>query len=280
LRAQGSGAGAHPKRRLWRLDPALVFSGLCSLSLGTAPSCASTTSGNSPADPSSAVRRDTAMQHEACETDSSQAEKTDLNRDGRPDLLVVRAGTAERCRSMDLNFDGKVDLWVYRDGSGQVRRRETDFDKDGRVDEVAYFQAGVIKSKERAAAVPGKIDTWQFYKDGKLSTAERDATGDGLIDQWWEFPNPEHTECPVIHIDSDGDGRPDPSATIDMCPSEASTTSTASAPAAATAAPASTGSTEAGALPKSTAAEVVPAPPVASPTGTAPGAAPNRTGDK
>src|SRR5690606_21742218 len=43
---------------------------------------------------------------------------------------------------------------------------------------------------------------------------ERDSDGDTVVDQWWEYPKP---ECPMIHSDVDGDGRPDPGATVDFC---------------------------------------------------------------
>ncbi|HEY3235339.1 MAG TPA: hypothetical protein VGJ84_11545, partial [Polyangiaceae bacterium] len=49
---------------------------------------------------------------------------------------------------------------------------------------------------------------------GKLARTERDANSDGVVDQWWEYPTP---DCPVIHTDTTGDGRPDPGASVDYC---------------------------------------------------------------
>jgi len=129
----------------------------------------------------------------------------------------VRSGSAERCRGLDLNFDGVVDSWVYSDPSGNVARRESDYDRDGRTDEISLYRGGQISEKHRATTLAGKLDTWDFYQGGKLARTERDSDGDGMIDQWWEYPKPDKLECPMIHSDVDGDGRPDPGATVDVC---------------------------------------------------------------
>jgi hypothetical protein len=158
------------------------------------------------------TRRDTRMLHESCSVGSG--EKVDANADNQPDVIIVKSGGREVCRAVDLNFDGNVDAWVYRDDAGQVRRRETDYDRDGRVDEIAVYRGGQIVEKRRATTLANKADTWQFYKGGVLARTERDADGDEIVDQWWEYPKP---GCPLIHSDADGDGRPDPGATVDYC---------------------------------------------------------------
>lgn len=160
------------------------------------------------------TKRDTRIVHENCPIDSSGAEKIDANGDGRPEIIIVSRGGREQCRAVDLNFDGKFDVWVYRDGAGQVRRRETDYDRDGRIDEIAIYKGGVIVEKQRATTLANKLDTWQFYQGGTLARTERDSNGDAVIDQWWEWPRP---GCPLVHTDIDGDGRPDPGATLDYC---------------------------------------------------------------
>jgi hypothetical protein len=189
-----------------------------SLASGAGPACTAKANNLQAEEPGDRVRRSTVMQHEACDTAAPSTERVDLNRDGRPDMSIVRASGTEQCRSLDLNFDGHVDAWVYRGSDGQVRRRETDYDKDGRIDEVAHFERGHITARERAATLVGKVDTWHFYKDGKLERSERDANGDGYIDQWWEFPRAGQTDCPIVHMDANDDGRPDPAATLDLCP--------------------------------------------------------------
>lgn len=185
------------------------------LALGGMTACSASISSSSSPDGDGAKRMDTAIVHEDCDIASGQ--KTDVNGDGRPDITVVRSGATEVCRAVDLNFDGKIDAWVYRDGSGQVRRRESDYDRDGRVDEISTYQGGLLKEQHRATTLGGKLDTWHFFQAGKLVRTERDSDGDAIIDQWWEYPSPDKPECPLIHSDVDGDGRPDPGATVDVC---------------------------------------------------------------
>jgi hypothetical protein len=156
------------------------------------------------------TRRDTRIVHESC----GSGEEIDANGDRRPDVVIAKSGGREVCRAVDLNFDGTMDSWIYRDGGGQIRRRETDYDRDGRVDEIAVYQGGVIVEKQRATTLANKLDTWQFFKGGALARTERDADGDEVVDQWWEYQKP---GCPTIHSDVDGDGRPDPGATVDYC---------------------------------------------------------------
>jgi hypothetical protein len=163
------------------------------------------------------TRRDIRVSHQECAVDGSGAEKVNVGGDPRPDIVIVRSGSREVCRSIDLNFDGAVDSWVYRDSAGAVSRRENDYDRDGRIDEIAIYQNGVLTEKDRATTLVGRLDTWHFYQAGKLARTERDSDGDALIDQWWEYPKPDQLECPLIHSDVDGDGRPDPGATVNVC---------------------------------------------------------------
>lgn len=159
------------------------------------------------------TKRDTAVTHDPCDT-ASAAEKIDANNDGRPDIFIVRKGSSELCRAIDLNFDGVIDSFSYNDGSGRLRRREYDYDRDGQIDEIQTYQAGVLTAKEQATAMARKLDTWDFYQAGALTRSERDSNGDGVIDQWWEYTQP---GCPMIHSDVNNDGKPDPGATVDYC---------------------------------------------------------------
>ena len=162
----------------------------------------------------SAVTRETKVAHEKCDLSSETVERIDANGDGKPDITIVREGGRELCRAVDLNFDGVIDAYSYFDGSGQLRRRENDYDKDGQIDEITSFKAGQIAEKDQSTALPQRLDTWDFYQAGVLVRSERDSNGDGMIDQWWEYPKP---GCPLIHSDMNNDGRPDPGATIDYC---------------------------------------------------------------
>jgi hypothetical protein len=161
--------------------------------------------------------RDTRILHEDCPVSSGDAVGEDVNGDGRADRTTVSEGQRPSCRSLDFNFDGTVDAWVYLDETGNTRRRESDYDRDGRVDEVSLFRAGVLSEQHRATTLAGKLDTWHYYVSGKVARTERDSNGDDYVDQWWEYPAERVAECPLIHSDVDGDGRPDPGATVDVC---------------------------------------------------------------
>jgi hypothetical protein len=183
-----------------------------------AAACAGSTSEASTASGQHGERRDTRIIHEPCDVSSADAVALDANGDGRPDLTTVSVGGALRCRAVDLNFDGTVDVWVYWDSTGKVRRRETDFDRDGRIDEITLFRAGELLERHRATTLRGELDTWHYFTQGRLTKTLRDSDGDSMIDQWWEYPNPDAQQCPRVHSDADHDGLPDPGSTVDLCP--------------------------------------------------------------
>jgi hypothetical protein len=200
--------------------------------------------------PDARIRRDTRIVHEPCDLDAAGAERLDVNGDGRPELTRVLVSKREVCRALDFNFDGRIDAFVYRGSDGSLRRRESDFDRDGRVDEIAVYSGGQLSSRQYATNLAGKLDTWQFFEGAVLKRAERDADGDGVIDQWWEYPRLPASECALVHSDVDGDGRPDPGATVDLCEGEEAEGSPASAAA----------TTESGASPAASAAPLPPPP--------------------
>jgi hypothetical protein len=179
--------------------------------------CAGSGAGRKGANGSGPTPRDTRILHEECALDEGGAVAEDINGDGRPDRTSLSEDGRVSCRGLDFNFDGVIDAWVYLDPGGQLRRRESDYDRDGRVDEVALYRAGVLTDRQRATTLSGKVDTWQHYRDGKVASAERDSNGDDYVDQWWEYPDQRPAECPLIHSDVNGDGRPDPGATVDVC---------------------------------------------------------------
>jgi hypothetical protein len=160
--------------------------------------------------------RDTRIVHEPCAVDGPGVVQHDLDGDGKPDARHVMSGGREVCRALDLNFDGRVDVWVYNDVSGKQRRRESDYDRDGRIDEIALYRDGQLFERQRATTLAGRLDTWQSLQAGKLIKSERDSDGDGRVDQWWEYGV---KGCNLVHSDADGDGRPDPGSTVKLCES-------------------------------------------------------------
>ncbi|WP_437282745.1 hypothetical protein WME90_19855 [Sorangium sp. So ce375] len=179
-------------------------------------SCASSTPEPSSAK-SHAGERDTAVVHEPCDKDSASAEKVDVNGDRTPDIIHVKKDGREICRVVDLNLDGAIDAFIYYDGNGVERRRESDFDRDGRADEIAHFERGVVVLKERETNFDDKLDTWDHYEGSRLVRRERDSDGDGIIDQWWQFNNPNDAKCAVVASDQNADGKADPGSVVDLC---------------------------------------------------------------
>ena len=161
------------------------------------------------------VERETEIVHEDCDVESDKSERLDANGDGKADVTIVRTGNRELCRALDLNFDGVADSWIYLEDNGlHTRRRERDYDRDGRIDEIALFKNGELVEKRLATLMTNRLDTWEYYANGRLARTERDSDGDRLVDQWWEYRQP---GCPMIHADANRDGRPDPEISVDYC---------------------------------------------------------------
>ncbi len=201
------GVGAQPSKRNWWLGAGLIIT-LCGCGGAVEPAKAARAPGE---------WRDTKIVHEPCDTDGENGSGEDLNGDGRSDLARVVSGGRELCRALDLNLDGRVDVWVYLAPDGKVRRRETDYDRDGRVDEIALFRGGQVAERHRATTLRGALDTWQYFEGGRVVKTLRDSDGDEMIDQWWEYPKADRPGCALVHSDVDHDGRPDPGSTVDMC---------------------------------------------------------------
>jgi len=206
--------------------------------------CSSTEGDGKAKSPANNEKRDTRITHEPCDSNSSEAVKVDVKGSGKPAIIHVMKGGKEVCRVVDLNMDGAFDAFIYYDDQGRERRREQDFDRDGRADEITIFENGQIKLKMRETNFDDKIDTWDYYENGRLVKRERDSDGDGIIDQWWQFNNPQNPRCAIVASDRNADGKPDPDSVVDLCgesygtPKAAAGAPTAPAPSAAPTAPA------------------------------------------
>ena len=208
--------------------------------------------------------RSQAIEHEACDESGHKVETVDVNNDGKPDIRRVYDGAQEICRISDLNRDGKPDMFEYYDKTGQLRRREADYDDNGIVNAIEIYEGGKLVRSELDTTNQGKIDTWDTFDPttGKRVKRERDATGDGRVDQWWTYNGDQVT----IAMDKNGDGLPDPDAVITLGASgQAITPPEPGAPAAPT-------SPEPGApaAPAAPAAPTSPEPPSPPPAASAP----------
>lgn len=190
------------------------YAAICAL-LGASLSACRPTEPKYPPQPG--THRDTRIVHEPCGAELGGVQRLDANADGKADITVVVSGGREVCRGFDFNFDGRVDSWVYLDVHGAVRRRESDYDWDGRIDEIQLLSAGQLRERQQASTAARRLDTWHFYGQGRLLRSERDANLDGVMDQWWEYPQPAHPECALVHSDLNGDGRPDPGSSVNLC---------------------------------------------------------------
>ncbi len=164
--------------------------------------------------------RSQSIEHEACNESGHRVEAVDVNNDGKPDIKRVFDGQREICRISDLNRDGKPDMFEYYDKSGQLRRREADYDDNGIVNAIEIYENGKLVRAELDTTNQGKIDTWDTFdpSTGKRTKRERDSTGNGRVDQWWTFEGDKVT----IAMDKNGDGKPEPESVVTMGGSGAS----------------------------------------------------------
>lgn len=211
-----SRTGACMRRKIW----ASVTAGLLTAGVLTGFGCsgekaatgASTAANGGSAGPSQ-VRSET-IDHEACSESGKRVETLDTNGDGKVDIRRVYDGSVEICRVSDMNHDGKPDMFEYFDKTGQIRRREVDFDDNAVANLIEHYENGKLVSRELDTTNQGRLDTWDTFDPatGKIVKRERDSTNDGRIDQWWSYDGDKVT----IAMDRNGDGLPDPESTVVM----------------------------------------------------------------
>jgi hypothetical protein len=189
------------------------------LSLGWASGGCGSSDANAAPKVAQAGRSET-VEHEAC--DGSKVESLDTNNDGKPDIRRFYDGAGrERCREVDLDRDGRPDLYEYFDERGGLRRREYCYDDTGAVNAIEVYETGKLVQREYDIGGRHRIDTWDWFDpnapvDSKTGRPlhpmrrERDTKGDGAVDQWWTWNGDQLT----IAVDRNGDGKPDPEATV------------------------------------------------------------------
>lgn len=115
------------------------------------------------------------------------------------------------CRESDLNSDGRKDVVRYYNDEGRPMREEADRDFDGIMDQVTYYQDGLVVRKEVDTDRNGIVDLKVFYDAGKPVRAEADLAGRSTATEWkpnrWEYF--EDNRMVRMGTDLDGDGRVD-----------------------------------------------------------------------
>lgn len=137
---------------------------------------------------------------------NGEGREVDLDGDGRPDVRHVYASGVERCTQYDMNRDGIVDVTRFFDASGATIREEHDFDFDGRIDQISYFENGQIVRAELDTNFDNRIDTWLWCDANRLVRSERDRRHRGRPDTWEFFDAGLITEA---RYDENNDGETD-----------------------------------------------------------------------
>lgn len=136
-----------------------------------------------------------------------------FSQDGFPKLTRVYTSTKvlERIEA-DFNGDGRIDFIQYFDTSGKVVEREAaDLDGDGVIDVTYFYEADARKQpqlvrQEFNARYDGRTTVWKDYEKGQLVRRALDRRGSGRPD-YWEY----YDKGRLVRIDKDddGDGNPD-----------------------------------------------------------------------
>jgi hypothetical protein len=122
-----------------------------------------------------------------CDPGGRRVGAVDVNNDGEPDIRHVFEGERESCVQFDMNFDGLVDITRFFGEGGAIVQEEHDFDFDGRIDQIAYFDGGELARKELDTNFDNRIDTWIWCEGRLLDRQERERYHNGHVDTWEYF---------------------------------------------------------------------------------------------
>ncbi len=141
-----------------------------------------------------------------CNPEGRTVRAVDVDNDGEPDIHHVYEGEREVCARYDMNFDGAVDITRFFGPDGEITQEEHDFDFDGRIDQIAYFEGGQLVRKELDTNFDNRIDTWVWCEGSLFSRQERDRHHRGRVDTWELF---ERGVLREARYDDNNDGEPE-----------------------------------------------------------------------
>ena len=182
------------------------------------PACGGTSGPRAPvkAGPTvdSGVDSDADSRVSLAKTNGWEIRQFDLNRDEQADVFKFftrgpdpkKAGQETDLlmrKEVDLNHDGSIDVIQLFDLAQNLIEEHTDLDFDGRKDEVAHYNEGVILRREIDLNYDGRTDITKKYTGGALTVIESDRDGDGRADTWEYFEN---GSIDRIGTDNNGDG--------------------------------------------------------------------------
>lgn len=151
--------------------------------------------------------RDQGEVREQCMTEDAEVQTQDINGDGIDDVRRVRVAGVLRCEEFDFDSDGTPELTRFFAEDGQTPiREEHEFDVDGRMDQIVYFENGEVVRKELDTNFNNRVDTWIWCEGGRVSLAERDRRNDGDVDTWERYDAGLITQAAY---DDNGDGTPE-----------------------------------------------------------------------
>jgi hypothetical protein len=91
-------------------------------------------------------------------------------------------------RKLDADRDGKPEEVRYFDEkTAQLVRVEEDRDYDGRIDAWDRYTNGVLTSREVDENGDGKVDAWETYAGGRMTSREVDRDGNGSRDAFYVY---------------------------------------------------------------------------------------------
>jgi hypothetical protein len=110
-------------------------------------------------------------------------------------------------RALDADRDGKPEEIRYFDAkTGAYVRKEEDRNYDGVLDAFTTLQNGVVVSRELDENSDGEPDVFETYSAGRMTSREVDRNGDGRIDATYRFTGDSLVE---ERHDADNDGQID-----------------------------------------------------------------------